>query len=345
MSSGWRSSRSSPRPSATGSSAWSTTARPRRGCASCSMSARRWTRRVRVEHRAENGGIVAASNTALAMATGEFVALLDHDDRLHPDALALVNEALLGAPEADYVYTDEDKMTAKGHHAGAVPEARLVAGADADADVHLPPERAAALAGRGGRRVRSRLRGGPGLGPGPEGDRAGAGGPARAADPLPLARDRGLDRGGGRGGRRRDGEAVGVRSGGAGDRRALRADRGAGDGRARSRRSRRLSPESGPADGTAGQHRDPDQRPEARNPLPGGHPGRALRAQHRRPTRPTGTSRSSSSPTRTRRPRRSPRSRRRRATACGSSPTTGPSASPRRSTSAPSTVAASTCCC
>ncbi|HVT00569.1 MAG TPA: glycosyltransferase [Solirubrobacterales bacterium] len=74
--------------------------------------------RVRVEHRAENGGIVAASNTALAMATGEFIALLDHDDRLHPDALALVHEALLGAPEADYVYTDEDKMTANGHHAG-----------------------------------------------------------------------------------------------------------------------------------------------------------------------------------------------------------------------------------
>jgi O-antigen biosynthesis protein len=74
--------------------------------------------RVRVEHRAENGGIVAASNTALAMAEGEFVALLDHDDRLHPDALALVDEALRGSPEADYIYTDEDKMTAKGHHAG-----------------------------------------------------------------------------------------------------------------------------------------------------------------------------------------------------------------------------------
>jgi GT2 family glycosyltransferase len=74
--------------------------------------------RIRVEHRAENGGIVASSNTALAMASGEFVALLDHDDRLHPDALALVHEALLDTPEADYVYTDEDKMTAKGHHAG-----------------------------------------------------------------------------------------------------------------------------------------------------------------------------------------------------------------------------------
>jgi O-antigen biosynthesis protein len=74
--------------------------------------------RIRVEHRAENGGIVAASNTALAMADGEFIALLDHDDRLHPDALAKVHEAILADPEADYVYTDEDKMDALGHHGG-----------------------------------------------------------------------------------------------------------------------------------------------------------------------------------------------------------------------------------
>ena len=74
--------------------------------------------RIRVMTRAENGGIVATSNDALAMARGEFVALLDHDDELHPDALAHVHEALLGAPEADYVYTDEDKIDRDGHHSG-----------------------------------------------------------------------------------------------------------------------------------------------------------------------------------------------------------------------------------
>jgi GT2 family glycosyltransferase len=74
--------------------------------------------RIRVTTRAENGGIVATSNDALAMARGEFVALLDHDDELHPDALAHVHEALLGAPEADYVYTDEDKIDRAGHHSG-----------------------------------------------------------------------------------------------------------------------------------------------------------------------------------------------------------------------------------
>jgi GT2 family glycosyltransferase len=74
--------------------------------------------RVRVLFREENGGIVAASNDALAMAAGEFIALLDHDDKLHPDALAHVHEALAGSPEADYVYTDEDNIDATGRHSG-----------------------------------------------------------------------------------------------------------------------------------------------------------------------------------------------------------------------------------
>ncbi len=72
--------------------------------------------RVRVHFRAENGGIVAASNDALRLAEGEFVALLDHDDTLHPDALAIVHEALAASPEADYLYTDEDKIDEAGHH-------------------------------------------------------------------------------------------------------------------------------------------------------------------------------------------------------------------------------------
>jgi len=72
--------------------------------------------RIKILRREVNGGIVAASNDALAMAKGEFVALLDHDDTLHRDALVLVDEALDTDPEADYVYTDEDKIDLAGHH-------------------------------------------------------------------------------------------------------------------------------------------------------------------------------------------------------------------------------------
>ncbi|HET9676975.1 MAG TPA: glycosyltransferase, partial [Solirubrobacterales bacterium] len=72
--------------------------------------------RIRVQRREQNGGIVAASNDALAMAQGEFVALLDHDDTLHPDALAQVEQALAEEPEADYAYSDEDKLVGPGVH-------------------------------------------------------------------------------------------------------------------------------------------------------------------------------------------------------------------------------------
>jgi GT2 family glycosyltransferase len=79
--------------------------------------AQREDARIHVLRRESNGGIVAASNDALAMARGEFVALLDHDDELHPAALESVNAAIEAAPEADYVYTDEDKIDRTGRHA------------------------------------------------------------------------------------------------------------------------------------------------------------------------------------------------------------------------------------
>jgi O-antigen biosynthesis protein len=70
--------------------------------------------RIRVQFSEDNAGIVAASNAALAMAQGEFVALLDHDDMLHPDALFHVAAAIDANPETDYVYTDEDKIDRTG---------------------------------------------------------------------------------------------------------------------------------------------------------------------------------------------------------------------------------------
>jgi len=66
--------------------------------------------RVKVVRRAENGHISEASNSALAIVEGEFVALLDHDDELADDALLRVVEALNANSDALLFYSDEDKI-------------------------------------------------------------------------------------------------------------------------------------------------------------------------------------------------------------------------------------------
>lgn len=70
--------------------------------------------RVRVTRLAENQGIAGNSNAALAMAEGEFVTLLDHDDLIEPDLLYRVVEAINAQPEADILYYDEDLVTGNG---------------------------------------------------------------------------------------------------------------------------------------------------------------------------------------------------------------------------------------
>jgi GT2 family glycosyltransferase/SAM-dependent methyltransferase len=70
--------------------------------------------RIRVSFRPENGNISAASNTALAMARGEYVALLDHDDELAEQALLRMAQAIVADRELDFLYSDEDKMELDG---------------------------------------------------------------------------------------------------------------------------------------------------------------------------------------------------------------------------------------
>ena len=72
-------------------------------------------RRIKVVFREQNGHISAASNSALALATGEWIALLDHDDELAPHALYEVAAMLNACPETDLVYSDEDKIDPDGH--------------------------------------------------------------------------------------------------------------------------------------------------------------------------------------------------------------------------------------
>ncbi len=70
--------------------------------------------RIRVVRRQENGHIAAATNTALEMARHPWVALLDQDDVLTPDALCLVVEAMKKHPDGLLFYSDEDKMDDSG---------------------------------------------------------------------------------------------------------------------------------------------------------------------------------------------------------------------------------------
>lgn len=70
--------------------------------------------RIKVVSLAQNQGISGASNAALALATGDFIGLLDHDDVLSPLALFEVVRVLNEKPETDLIYSDEDKVDEKG---------------------------------------------------------------------------------------------------------------------------------------------------------------------------------------------------------------------------------------
>ncbi|RSL36313.1 glycosyltransferase family 2 protein [Enterococcus durans] len=71
--------------------------------------------RIKVVFRKENGHISLATNSALEIATGEFIALLDNDDELPPHALFEVVKVLNERPELDVIYSDEDKIDAEGN--------------------------------------------------------------------------------------------------------------------------------------------------------------------------------------------------------------------------------------
>ena len=71
--------------------------------------------RIRLTFRERNGHIAACSNSALALATGEWRALLDQDDMLAEHALAKVALEIEKNPEAGLIYSDEDKIDLAGH--------------------------------------------------------------------------------------------------------------------------------------------------------------------------------------------------------------------------------------
>jgi GT2 family glycosyltransferase/glycosyltransferase involved in cell wall biosynthesis len=70
--------------------------------------------RIKYTRREINGGISAATNSAATLASGTFIALLDHDDLLTPDSLAEVAIYAADHPDADIIYSDDDKIDMEG---------------------------------------------------------------------------------------------------------------------------------------------------------------------------------------------------------------------------------------
>ena len=70
--------------------------------------------RIKITFRARNGHIAACSNSALELASGEWVALLDQDDLLSEHALAVVAATIEDHPKAGLIYSDEDKIDQSG---------------------------------------------------------------------------------------------------------------------------------------------------------------------------------------------------------------------------------------
>ena len=71
-------------------------------------------KRIRVVYRKKNGHISAASNSALEIAKGEFIAMMDNDDTIPRNALYEMVKALNEDKKIDFIYTDEDKLDIDG---------------------------------------------------------------------------------------------------------------------------------------------------------------------------------------------------------------------------------------
>ncbi len=71
-------------------------------------------KRIRVAFRAVNGHISANSNSALELASGDYVALLDADDLITEDALFWVAHEIALHPDTDLIFSDEDKIDEEG---------------------------------------------------------------------------------------------------------------------------------------------------------------------------------------------------------------------------------------
>ena len=70
--------------------------------------------RIRLTVLKENVGISGATNAALHLCAGEYVAFLDHDDEIAPFALSEIVRSINETPDTDLFYSDEDKIDEQG---------------------------------------------------------------------------------------------------------------------------------------------------------------------------------------------------------------------------------------
>ena len=113
----------------------------------------------------ENLGISGNTNAALERATGEYIALLDHDDTLAPFALFEVAKVIQSQPEVDVLYSDHDYLDREnGARCNPLFQARLVSVNHVLGELHHASHSAAPAVGGAGRVFRSGNRWRAGLG-------------------------------------------------------------------------------------------------------------------------------------------------------------------------------------
>jgi len=74
--------------------------------------------RIQIHKLDNNLGIALATNEAIAIATGDYIVMLDHDDELAPHALLCCARRIIQNPQIDFIYSDEDKIDSDNHRHG-----------------------------------------------------------------------------------------------------------------------------------------------------------------------------------------------------------------------------------
>ena len=75
---------------------------------------------IKITRNKKNTHICIASNNAAKLATGEYLVLLDHDDMLWPNALFEFVNKLQDNPKLEFIYSDEERISADSSHRSAV---------------------------------------------------------------------------------------------------------------------------------------------------------------------------------------------------------------------------------